>query len=215
MPKKERARKLPKQNQSPKIEIAPAERQQSGHRKWLPPILGFCAAMLIGGAFNWLPPAPYPIAYLLFGIGALCLVWLGVVQIRLTHIRILGLILALIISFITGCFVYASWNPILEPEDARNKFVRETPIATPFVGQGKNALLIEFGVTRLDTDGISIGIRTNSKVKYCVDWAGLPGKTHQQILFRNRGNRGFLNILGDGFVIHSYIQDAHITPRHS
>lgn len=80
----------------------------------------------------------------------------------------------------TGWFVHAVHKPpLIDPEATENKYVHVTPRVSPPDGKSKYAMLIEFGVNKVPSEGIAVAVRVNTD--YWTDWYGEPGRTDGQL----------------------------------
>lgn len=69
---------------------------------------------------------------------------------------------------------------VYEPESEKNKFVNARKIDDPIQGDGEHAMLLEFGVTKLSTDSVLVGLQFDLAPIYYEEWFGIPGKTERQ-----------------------------------
>jgi hypothetical protein len=126
-----------------------------------------------------------PVNIIVIGGG---LLWLWVTAVRedwaRTHLnriarnRLVRLIGGGLIVFATAWIARGAYiPPLTNPEAAENKYIRINQI-TPPDGKSKHAILIEFGVTRIPSEGLAIAVHHTGD--HDEDWYGLPNKSHKQ-----------------------------------
>jgi len=127
-----------------------------------------------------------PVNVILMGGG---LLWLWVTAVRedwayarlnwVARNALLRLAVGGLIVFVTAWIARGAYTPPLtDPEAAENKYIRVNRISPPD-GKSKYAILVEFGVTELPSEGLAVTIRPYAG-DHDEDWYGVPGKTHKQ-----------------------------------
>lgn len=97
---------------------------------------------------------------------------------RVTKSNWVRLTIVGVVASVTACFACAVHIPALtDPEATENKYIRITNVYPPDK-RFAHAILIEFGVTELNSEGLAVAVHYAGDRH--EDWYGMPGRTDKQ-----------------------------------
>ena len=148
---------------------------------------------------------------LLLGTAAVNREWNHPIAQRVAKNATIHWVFVVAVIFATGWFARAVHKPALaDPEAAENKYVRIKRI-TPPEAKLQHAILVEFGVEKLNSEGIAVAVTFDGD--RWDDWWGEPGRTDKQ-----DEQTGVLQLEGPG-VIDGVLRVRYplfsVTPRKS
>ncbi len=111
--------------------------------------------------------------------------------------------------------VWASSESIVDPEDERNKIVRVSRIE-PWGGKGNYAILVEFAVTKIPTEGAIVQIALDRKPLMHDVRKGAPKRKDMQRTLANMSYEQNLPDLVQGtYVLNNPMSNHDVTPNTS
>ena len=98
---------------------------------------------------------------------------------RIARNTVIRRVVAAMILLATGWFARDVHRPgLTDPEATENKYIRITAEVAAPDNRLAHAMLIEFGVNKLHSEGIAVAVQVDAD--HWEDWYGIPGRTDKQ-----------------------------------